>query len=411
MILYQLLMALLLPVLLGVALARGGLRQRLGLVPRPGPGPRLWLHGASNGELTSARWVVAALVAARPGLQVLVTANSASGRAMAAGWGLPGVTAAFAPLDSAGAPGRVLDRWEPQALVIVENELWPSRIAAAHRRGVPVMVIGARMSERSAARWARLGGLMRGMLGRIDWLSAQDDASLARLRALGLPEEAAGPVVSLKAQGAEGGGAAVALPFPPPAPRARVLLAASTHEGEEEIALRGFQAARATFDHLILAPRHPRRSAEIQAMLRASGLGFATRSKGEVPGPQTPVHLADTLGEMAAWYAMAGACLIGGTFAPKGGHTPWEPAQAGCAILHGPDVSNNAAPFAALDRAGAALRVARPEDLGAALRGLDGARQGGLAARAAVALRPDLGGAAVVAALLNVIPVQSPPNG
>ena len=409
MILYQLLMVLLLPVLLGMALARGGLRQRLGLVPRPGPGPRLWLHGASNGELTSARWVVAALVAERPGLQVLVTANSASGRAMAAGWGLPGVTAAFAPLDSAGAPGRVLDRWEPQALVIVENELWPSRIAAAHRRGVPVMVIGARMSGRSAARWARLGGLMRGMLARIDWLSAQDAASLARFRALGLPQEAAGPVVSLKAQGA--GLAAGWPPLPVPVPRSRVLLAASTHAGEEEIALAGFLAARDAFDLLVLAPRHPRRSAEVQAMLRARGIRFATRSKGEVPGAQDPVYLADTLGEMGMWYAMAGACLIGGTFAPKGGHTPWEPAQAGCAILHGPDVSNNAAPFAALDRAGAALRVARPEDLGAALRGLDAARQGVLAARAAEALSPEDGGEAVVAALLNVIPVQSPPNG
>lgn len=409
MILYQLLMVLALPVLLGLALARGGLRERLGLVPRPGPGPRLWLHGASNGELTSARWVLAALVAARPGLQVLVTANSATGRALVAGWGLPGVTAAFAPLDSAGAPGRVLDRWEPQALVIVENELWPSRIAAAHRRGVPVMVIGARMSERSAARWAGTGGLMRGMLGRIDWLSAQDEASLARFRRLGLPEAAAGPVVSLKAQGA--GLAPGKPPFSLPVPRSRVLLAASTHAGEEEIALAGFLAAPEAFDLLILAPRHPRRSEEVQAMLRGRGIGFAARSKGEAPDAQCPVYLADTLGEMALWYAMAGACLIGGTFAPKGGHTPWEPAQAGCAILHGPDVSNNAAPFAALDRAGAALRVARPEDLGAALRGLDAARQGVLAARAAEALSPEDGGEAVVAALLNAVPVQSPPNG
>lgn len=409
MILYQLLMVLALPVLLGLALARGGLRERLGLVPRPGPGPRLWLHGASNGELTSARWVLAALVAARPGLQVLVTANSATGRALVAGWGLPGVTAAFAPLDSAGAPGRVLDRWEPQALVIVENELWPSRIAAAHRRGVPVMVIGARMSERSAARWAGTGGLMRGMLGRIDWLSAQDEASLARFRRLGLPEAAAGPVVSLKAQGA--GLAPGKPPFSLPVPRSRVLLAASTHAGEEEIALAGFLAAPEAFDLLILAPRHPRRSEEVQAMLRGRGIGFAARSKGEAPDAQCPVYLADTLGEMALWYAMAGACLIGGTFAPKGGHTPWEPAQAGCAILHGPDVSNNAAPFAALDRAGAALRVARPEDLGAALRGLDAARQGVLAARAAEALSPEDGGEAVVVALLNAVPVQSPPNG
>ena len=405
--LYQLIMAVLLPVLLVVAASRGGLRERLGQVPPPGPGPRLWLHGASNGELTSARWVVERLVKARPGLQVLVTANSATGRAMVAGWGLPGIVAAFAPLDAAGAPGRVLDIWEPQALVIVENELWPSRIAAAHRRGVPVLVIGARMSERSAARWGRLRGLVGGMLARVDWLSAQDDGSRARFLALGLRPEAAGPVLALKAQA---GGEAAALPFAPPWPRSRVLLAASTHEGEEAIALDGFLAARETFDHLILAPRHPRRSEEVQALLTARGIAFATRSKGEVPGAATPVHLADTLGEMPAWYAMAGACLIGGTFAPKGGHTPWEPARAGCAILHGPDVSNNAAPFAALDKAEAAIRVARPEDLAAALRGLTPERQAAMTARADKALAPEVGGEAIIAAILRAMSGQ-PRNG
>jgi 3-deoxy-D-manno-octulosonic-acid transferase len=406
MVFYQLIMAVLLPVLLGVAALRGGLRERLGHVPPPpGPGPRLWLHGASNGELTSARWVVERLLAARPGLQLLVTANSATGRAMVAGWGLPGVVAAFAPLDGAGAPGRVLDIWEPQALVIVENELWPSRIAAAHRRGVPVLVIGARMSARSAARWGKLQGLIGGMLGRVDWLSAQDDASRARFLALGLPTEAAGPVLALKAQG---GGDIAPPPFAPPWPRARVLLAASTHEGEEEIALDGFLTARDRFDHLILAPRHPRRSEEVQAVLNARGVGFVTRSKGETPAIGTSVHLADTLGEMPAWYAMAGACLIGGTFAPKGGHTPWEPARAGCAILHGPDVSNNATPFGALDRAGAAIRVARAQDLGAALRGLTPERQADLVARAKQALTPEDGGEAIIAAILRAMAGQTP---
>lgn len=401
MLIYQILMALALPVWLVVAALRGGLAERLGHVPPPaGPGPRLWLHGASNGELTSARWLVERVVAARPGVQVLVTANSATGRAMAAGWGLPGVVAAFAPLDTAGAPGRVLDLWEPQALMVIENELWPSRLAAADRRGVPVLLVGARMSERSAARWGRLGGLMRQVLGRLTWVSAQDAGSLARLRALGLPAEAAGPVVALKAVGAD---AAPDLPFPPPAPRARTFLAASTHEGEEEIALEGFLAARGCFDHLIIAPRHPRRAAEVAAMLQARGVEFVQRSKGQVPAPGCPVHLADTMGEMAAWYAMAGACLVGGTFAPRGGHTPWEPARAGSAILHGPDVANNAAPFARLDAGGGALRLARGEDLGAALRGLDGPAQAALAAAARQLLAPEGDEVQVVAAVLAAL--------
>ena len=400
MVIYQLVMVLALPGLLLAALIRGGWRERLGFVPPPQEraGPRLWLHGASNGELTSARWVLEAALAARPGLQVLVTANSATGRAMVAGWGLPGVVAAFAPLDTAGAPGRVLDLWEPQALVVIENELWPSRLAAAHRRGVAVLVIGGRMSERSAARWAKAGGLIRGTLARVGWLSAQDAGSLRRYRALGLAEAAAGPVVALKALGhAEAG----PLPFAPPAPRDRVLLAASTHEGEEEIALDGFLAARGQFDLLILAPRHPRRSAEVQEMLDRRGVAYALRSRSEAA--VHPVYLADTLGEMAGWYAMAGACLIGGSFAPRGGHTPWEPARAGCALLHGPDVENFAGPFARLDAEGGALRLSQPEDLGAALRGLTAPRQAALSAIAARLLTPQVGGEPVVQAVLRAL--------
>lgn len=399
MVIYQLLMVLALPVLVLVALRRGGLAERLGLVPAPGPGagPRLWLHGASNGELTSARWVLEGVIAARPGVQVLVTANSATGRAMVAGWGLPGVVSAYAPLDTAGAPGRVLDRWEPQALVVIENELWPSRIAAARRRGVAVLVIGARMSERSAARWRLLDGLIRSTLARVTWASAQDDGSLARLRALGLPEAAAGPVVALKAQGAAVPGA---LPFAGP-PRARVLLAASTHEGEEEIALDGFLAARGQFDLLILAPRHPRRSPEVQEMLDRRGVAFTTRARGEPP--RQAVYLADTLGEMAGWYAMAGVCLIGGTFAPRGGHTPWEPARAGCALLHGPEVENFAGPLTRLDAGGGALRIAQPQDLGAALAGMTPARQAALAARASQLLSPEGDGAEVLRAVLRAL--------
>lgn len=392
MVIYQLLMALTLPGLLVAAALRGGVLQRLGYLPAPrGEGPRLWLHGASNGELTSARWVVARLVAARPGLQVLVTSNSVTGRAMVAGWGLPGVVAALAPLDTAGAPGRVLDLWEPQALVVIENELWPSRLAAAARRGVPVLVLGARMSARSAARWAKWPGLIGQVLGRIDWLSAQDEGSASRFRTLGLPAEALGPVVALKAEGA-------AAPTAPegPLPRARVLLAASTHEGEEAIALAGFQAARGQFDLLILAPRHPRRGDEVAAMLAAQGLDFGRRSAGGQPQVGQQVFLADTLGEMDLWYGMAGACLIGGTFAPRGGHTPWEPARAGAAILHGPDVANFAGPFARLDAGGGALRLSRPEDLGPALARLDGAAQAALAARAAELLAGDEAGAQAI---------------
>lgn len=401
MLLYRILMALLVPILL-LRLARfGQLGERLGFGPPAAPGPSLWLHGASNGELASARWVLEGLLAARPGQQVLVTVNTATARAMVAGWGLPGVTAAFAPLDGWGAVDRVLRRWQPLALVLIENELWPARIAAATRQGVPVLVIGARMSARSAQRWQRLRGLIGQTLARVAWLSAQDDASLQRLRDLGLRAEAAGPVLALKAFAAQ---TAPELPFAPPAPRAETLLAASTHEGEEALILKGFLAS--PFRFLIIAPRHPRRAAEIASLLTAQNIRFAQRSRDETPGPDTQVYLADTMGEMPLWYAMAGACVIGGTFADKGGHTPWEPALAGAAILHGTSLHNFAAPFAALDAAGGAVAVTG--DLAGALAGLDKARQAELAAVARTVLHPEGDPQAVLDGILAHMATERP---
>lgn len=402
MILYQLLMALVLPIgLVHQALRgpKGAVRARLGFGPPPNSGTKLWLHAASVGEITSARWVIEAVLAARPGLQLLITTNSETGRDRVRAWALPGVTADLAPFDSAGAAGRILDRWQPQALIIVENELWPARIAAADSRGVPVLVIGAKLSARSAKRWGHFPGLIRQTLERLAWVSAQDAPSLHRLTALGLPAAAEGPIVALKALTTPSN---LPPPFAPPAPRARTVLAASTHEGEEALVLAAFQQARRQFDWLILAPRHPNRSAEVQALLAAKGIPFATRSKGEAP--HGAVYLADTLGEMDHWYAMAGATVIGGTFAARGGHTPWEPTLHRSALLHGPSLHNFAAPFAALDRAGGAISVADGRGLGAAFDGLDGAAQSRLAAIAAEVLAPSTDGRdAVIAAILRAV--------
>lgn len=415
MILYQILMALALPALALHALWRGGpaaLRDRLGQVAGPGAkGPRLWLHGASLGELTSARWVVVALLQARPDLQILITCNTATARAMVAGWGMAQVQAALAPFDTAGAAGRVLDRWQPQALIVVENELWPARIAAADRRGVQVLVIGARLSDRSARRWAIWPGLIGATLARIDWLSPQDDASAQHLLALGLSPQALGPKVMLKSQALP---AVADPPFVPPAPRAQTLLAASTHPGEEAGIVAQFSLARAKGGprFLILAPRHPDRGDEVADILAGCGLTVARRSAGEVPTAETAIYLADTLGEMGHWYAMAGLCLIGGSFAPKGGHTPFEPAHFGSAILHGSSVHNAAAPFAALDQGGGAVPLAQITDLSDALLRLDATAQVRLASAASACLTPFAEGAAAIPdrVLLALKPRQPRPK-
>jgi 3-deoxy-D-manno-octulosonic-acid transferase len=388
-ILYRLFANLLLPVmlvatLLGRRWPRGAWRERLGLIAPSAP--VWWVHGASLGELTSARRVIAGLAQDGP---VLVTANTATGRAMVAGWGIAGVRVTLAPFDAGGSAARVIARVQPRALVVIENEFWPGRMAACMRAGVPVIMIGARMSARSAGRWRLAGGLMRRMLAGVAYLSAQDAASEARLVGLGLPVERLGARVNLKA-GIVGDGVAA-----DPAARARVVLAASTHAGEEGTILEAFAQARAAgaCDLLILAPRHPERGPEVARMLTGRGWAFGQRSRGDaVPGEG--IYLADTLGEMAQWYAMAGVTVIGGSFADKGGHTPFEPAAHGSAIVHGPQIANFAEPFAALDAAGGAVAVADGAALALALCGIDAARQAALAdaARAALAAGGDVAG-------------------
>lgn len=374
------------------------LGERLGHLTAP-DGPAVWLHGASNGELASARWVIEALLRERPDLRVLVTANTATARSMVEGWGLAGVTPAFAPLDLRGPLARVLRLWQPRALITVEGEIYPRRFAACAAAGIPVLLIGARMSERSFRGWRELQPVMAQALQAVRLASAQDETSAERLVGLGLPPQVLRAVCDLKA-------VAIAHLAPvaaaPRAARAGWLMAASTHAGEEAVVLDAWLGARARFDHLILAPRHARRGDEVAALITARGLAFGRRSSGAMPGAE-PVFLADTMGEMDLWYARAGACVVGGSFVPRGGHSPWEPARQGCAILHGPSVENFARPYAALDARGGALAVADAAALTLALQGLDGARQDQMSRAAAKSLDVSGDGGALIHDILTQV--------
>ena len=395
--LYRLLLTLAAPAValfLALRLVRGrerpaDLRARLGHPAPSGTGPVLWLHGASVGELTAARPLVEALLARRPDLAVRLTCNTVTGRDTARRWGLARVTADLAPLDYRPCLAAFLRRVHPDALAVVENELWPNRLAMAHARGLPVALVGARLSARSARRWARLAGLLSPLLARLALVAPQDAASADRLSILGVPGPALAAPVALKS--------AVALP--PPAPdtlaalgydRAATVLAASTHAGEEGPVLEAFAAARDRRPdlRLILALRHPDRAGEIAALIAARGLAHRRRTTDGAPG-DAPVYLADTLGEMALWYAAAGTCFVGGSLVEKGGHTPWEPAQFGCALLTGPHVENAAEAYARLRAAGAVVEVADAGTLADALARLDAARQRDLGARAQAALTPE----------------------
>jgi 3-deoxy-D-manno-octulosonic-acid transferase len=345
----------------------------------PGPGPVIWLHAASNGELASARRLLATLLDRAPDAEIVVTTNSLTARALARDLGHPRVHAELAPLDHRAALGAFLARWHPRALVTVEVELWPNRFDLCRTRRIPVLVVGGRMSERAARRWARRPGLALALADSITFLSAQDDVSERRFRAFGVTNERVGPVVSLKAVSAM---PQAARPGPPPAPlpfpRDLTVLAASTHEGEEELVLDAFLSARRERPglRLILAPRHPARRVEIAELLRTRKLTFRTRSAGQDPEAGAAVYLADTMGEMARWYAAAGITFVGGSLVDRGGHTPFEPAAAGSAILHGPHVSNFADVYRALDAGHGAVRVDSAASLARRMAALaDPARQ------------------------------------
>lgn len=370
--------------LIGLPAVPRWIRPRVFPLARPADAQHvIWLHGASNGELTAARPLIETVLDRAPGLGLVVTANTATGVALAGGWARPRLIAGLAPYDHARIVSRFLAAVRPAALIVIENEIWPNRFVIAAGRGIPILMLGARMSARSAARWALAPGLARRLMGCISWLAPQDSQSGERFVALGLPADRLGPVLSLKSAATASAAAAL------PTPRGETLLAASTHDGEEAIVLDAFLGVRDRHPglRLILAPRHPRRRDAIEAAIRARGLSFATRSRGAEPAADLPVYLADTLGEMGRWYAGAGVSFVGGSLVERGGHTPFEPAAHGSAILHGPHCANFAPAYAALAAAGGAIEVRGSESLIAAILALaDPAAQAAQAGRASAAL-------------------------
>jgi 3-deoxy-D-manno-octulosonic-acid transferase len=369
----------LLPALLRRRAARGKevqarLTERWGEGAGRPDGPLVWLHAASVGESLSLLPLLDALLDRRPDLHLLLTTGTVTA-AEIIGQRLPPAIASriihrFAPLDVPGWIDRFLDGWRPDAVAIAESELWPNRTYALARRGIPTAMINARISPRSAALWRRWApGMARDLLGHFALVVAQSDDDAARLRELG----AAGVACwgNLKA-------AAAPLPVDEVelgrlhlmTANRPVFLAASTHPGEDAIAL---AAHRIVAGHLpdlltIIVPRHPVRGADIAALAAAppampsvaapvAPLRVTCRSAGGDPTPDTEIHIADTMGELGLFFRLAGVALVGGSLVPKGGHNPLEPARLGCPILFGPHTEHFREVADALLAAGGAARV------------------------------------------------------
>ncbi len=338
---------------------RTHLAERLGFGPAEPPG-RLWIHAVSLGETKAAEPLLAALREREPGLRLVLTHGTATGREAGRALLRDGDIQCWQPWDTPGAVRRFLARHRPRAGVVMETEVWPVLLHEAARAGVPMWLANARLSAKSERQGRRFAALLHPALGRFTGVLAQTEADAARLRASGAAHvQVAGNLkfeIPLRPDiAARGRGWRQALARP-------VVLAAVTREGEEAALLQAWRAAAAGDALLVVVPRHPQRFDEVAGLVEAAGLSLARRSRfvGDEPGPdalRVAVWLGDSLGEMPAWYTLADAALLGGSFAPLGGQNLIEAAAYGCPLWMGPHTFNFAQAAELALAAGAARRV------------------------------------------------------
>jgi len=336
--------------------------ERLGFAGAARPaGALVWVHAASIGEATSALALIERIRAERPDLDILITTGTVTAARLLESRLPEGARHQFVPVDVPQAVRRFLQHWRPDLALWIESELWPNLVLMTRRRNIPMLLLNARLSSRSHARWRVLHGLARPMLQSFALCLAQDEVQSARFAELGANAASVGDLKS----------SARPLPVDEAALAALarqiggrpLWLAASTHPGEDEIAaaVQGRLAAVHPGLLTIVAPRHPVRGADIAAMAERRGLRVARRSRGEPVTGETQVYVADTFGELGLLYRLAETAFIGGSLVDKGGHNPFEAARLDCAVLIGPHTANCAAMAAALVGSGAA-EIVRDED-------------------------------------------------
>ncbi|UTP39110.1 3-deoxy-D-manno-octulosonic acid transferase [Phenylobacterium sp. LH3H17] len=345
------------------------LSERLGHAGLTRPdGPLVWLHGVSVGESVSLLPLVEALHRRTPDLVLLVTSGTITAARLLAERLPAGVIHQYAPVDTPGAVSRFLRHWRPGLVVTVESELWPNLILHAKASGARLALLSARMTQASADGWARFPGAARALLGAFDVVLPQEPQTAARLARLGA---SLGPQLNLKQVGEP-------LPFDPArlaelraAIGARkVILAASTHPGEDEIIARAVVEA-AVSALLIVAPRHMERGPAVADLLSAAGFTVSRRGAAEPIATETTAYVADTMFEMGLFFRLADVVVMGGAFVPGiGGHNPLEPARLGRPIVTGPHAFNAAAVYGEMFDEVAAIEAADGAILARHLRGL-----------------------------------------
>ena len=345
-------------------------RERLGYAGEARPDGRLaWAHAASVGEALAVLPLAERLVA--EGLNVLITSGTVTSASILAKRLGTGMMHQYVPIDRPAAVRRFLDHWRPDVAIWIESELWPNLVLGTAARKIPMVMVNARMSKRSAKRWRSMPRLIAPVLGAFSAVLAQSEADGKRLQALGATSNSLGGNIKYDAP-----------PLPVDDTALQRLshdlgarphwLAASTHPGDEAAAVQAHGALAGNIPGLLtlIAPRHPERTAEIADMLRTRGITPAIRSQGDHIAADTEIYIADTLGEMGLLYRTVETVFVAGSLAGHGGHNPVEPALLENALLAGPDMRNFDDACAALESAGALTRIAGADALAAALRPL-----------------------------------------
>jgi 3-deoxy-D-manno-octulosonic-acid transferase len=343
---------------------RHAMLERLGRYRGNADPGAMWVHAVSLGETRAASALIDALRTARPGMRLLLTHGTATGRTAGVPLLREGDAQVWLPLDTPRAVRRFLAHFRPAVGVLMETEIWPNLLHEAQRTGLSMVLANARLSEKSRRKGERLAPLLRQALQGLSLVLAQTADDALRLKASGARQvEVAGnlkfdmtPDPAMLAQGRAWRDAL----------GRHVVLAASTREGEEAPLLAQWLELTQPRPLLLIVPRHPQRFDEVAALVHGSGLSFVRRSQwAGAPEPEAhaaDVWLGDSLGEMALYYATANVALLGGSFAPLGGQNLIEAAACGCPVVMGPSTHNFHAAAELAIHAGAATRVSNIVD-------------------------------------------------
>lgn len=369
--------------------------ERLGhaSIARP-HGDLIWLHGASVGEALALLPLVDTLRA--KSFNVLITTGTVTSAQILAQRLPAGAIHQYVPLDLPSAMARFIDHWRPDLVLVAESEIWPNLILEVTNRAIPLVMVNARLSERSYQRWQKAPSFISSLLKRVDLCLAQTKDDAARLMMLGAPRVHVSGNLKFDAPAPPVDATRLAEVTAMIGPRP-VWVAASTHAGEEEIILAVHRHVAKRFEDLltIVVPRHAVRGEQIANLARANGMDVGLRSQGEHPVPGCGIYIADTMGELGLFYRVASLIYVGKSLGAEGGQNPIEPAKLGSAILHGPHVANFAEVYDMLDQSGGAVMVSDADALARTLSLLlsDTASLRSMA-RAAAETVENLGGAA-----------------